>query len=99
MTPVSRANANQRSGRAGRTGPGFCFRLYTDRQFREELMETAVPEIQRCVRVHYLKCLPYISISFTDDSFFDHRLVHIQNQLVECCLIAEVIRGEELVGL
>lgn len=47
VTPVSRANANQRSGRAGRTGPGFCFRLYTDRQFREELMETAVPEIQR----------------------------------------------------
>eukprot|EP00804_Cyclotella_cryptica_P014633 CCRYP_012674-RA/>CCRYP_012674-RA protein AED:0.34 eAED:0.35 QI:0/0/0.5/1/0/0/2/437/1197 len=47
VTPVSRANANQRSGRAGRTGPGFCFRLYTERQFREELMETAVPEIQR----------------------------------------------------
>ena len=47
VTPVSRANANQRSGRAGRTGPGFCFRLYTDRQFREELMENSVPEIQR----------------------------------------------------
>jgi pre-mRNA-splicing factor ATP-dependent RNA helicase DHX38/PRP16 len=47
VTPVSRANANQRSGRAGRTGPGFCFRLYTDRQFSEELMEAAVPEIQR----------------------------------------------------
>jgi len=31
------ANANQRSGRAGRTGPGFCFRLYTDRQFRDEV--------------------------------------------------------------
>ena len=37
VTPVSRANANQRSGRAGRTGPGFCFRLYTDRQFRDEV--------------------------------------------------------------
>jgi pre-mRNA-splicing factor ATP-dependent RNA helicase DHX38/PRP16 len=47
VTPVSKANANQRSGRAGRTGPGFCFRLYTDRQFREELMEASVPEIQR----------------------------------------------------
>ena len=43
VTPVSKANANQRSGRAGRTGPGYCFRLYTDRQFREELMENAVP--------------------------------------------------------
>jgi pre-mRNA-splicing factor ATP-dependent RNA helicase DHX38/PRP16 len=47
VTPISKANANQRSGRAGRTGPGFCFRLFTDRQFREELMEAAVPEIQR----------------------------------------------------
>ena len=47
VTPVSKANANQRSGRAGRTGPGYCFRLYTERQFREELMEAAVPEIQR----------------------------------------------------
>lgn len=47
VTPVSRANANQRSGRAGRTGPGYCFRLYTDRQYRDELMESAVPEIQR----------------------------------------------------
>ncbi len=27
--PISRANANQRSGRAGRTGPGQAFRLYT----------------------------------------------------------------------
>lgn len=47
VTPVSKANAKQRGGRAGRTGPGFCFRLYTDRQFRDELMETSVPEIQR----------------------------------------------------
>lgn len=47
LTPISKANANQRSGRAGRTGPGYCFRLYTDRQFRDELMEAAVPEIQR----------------------------------------------------
>jgi len=47
VTPISRANAHQRSGRAGRTGPGFYFRLYTDRQFREELMEASIPEIQR----------------------------------------------------
>ncbi len=45
--PISQANANQRSGRAGRTGPGTCYRLYTERQFREELLSTTVPEIQR----------------------------------------------------
>lgn len=30
VTPISQANANQRSGRAGRTGPGTCYRLYTE---------------------------------------------------------------------
>mmetsp|Transcript_25827 Transcript_25827/g.38154 ORF Transcript_25827/g.38154 Transcript_25827/m.38154 type:complete len:954 (-) Transcript_25827:33-2894(-) len=47
VTPVSKANAKQRSGRAGRTGPGFCFCLYTERQFRDEIMESSIPEIQR----------------------------------------------------
>ncbi|KAK6631011.1 Pre-mRNA-splicing factor ATP-dependent RNA helicase PRP16 [Polyplax serrata] len=45
--PISQANANQRSGRAGRTGPGHCYRLYTERQYKEELLITTVPEIQR----------------------------------------------------
>ncbi|XP_001605450.1 pre-mRNA-splicing factor ATP-dependent RNA helicase PRP16 [Nasonia vitripennis] len=45
--PVSQANSNQRSGRAGRTGPGQCFRLYTERQYLDELLITGVPEIQR----------------------------------------------------
>ncbi|CAA82662.1 putative pre-mRNA-splicing factor ATP-dependent RNA helicase mog-1 [Caenorhabditis elegans] len=45
--PVSQASANQRTGRAGRTGPGQCYRLYTERQFKDELLKSTVPEIQR----------------------------------------------------
>ncbi|XP_050397027.1 pre-mRNA-splicing factor ATP-dependent RNA helicase PRP16 [Patella vulgata] len=45
--PISQANANQRSGRAGRTGPGQCYRLYTHRQYKDELLACTVPEIQR----------------------------------------------------
>ncbi|XP_058062479.1 probable ATP-dependent RNA helicase DHX34 [Anopheles bellator] len=30
---ISRASAEQRKGRAGRTGPGVCFRLYAEKQF------------------------------------------------------------------
>eukprot|EP00118_Oscarella_pearsei_P017047 m.167663 g.167663 ORF g.167663 m.167663 type:complete len:1188 (+) comp38938_c0_seq1:44-3607(+) len=45
--PISQANADQRSGRAGRTGPGQCFRLYTERCYKEELLYSTVPEIQR----------------------------------------------------
>ena len=47
ITPISQANANQRSGRAGRTGPGVWYRMYTDNIFRTELLENNIPEIQR----------------------------------------------------
>ncbi|KAG9336921.1 hypothetical protein JZ751_030034 [Albula glossodonta] len=45
--PISQANANQRSGRAGRTGPGQCYRLYTQSAFKNEMLTTTIPEIQR----------------------------------------------------
>lgn len=47
ITPVSQANANQRTGRAGRTGSGFCYRLYTEMAFRNEMFPNTIPEIQR----------------------------------------------------
>ncbi|KAG5179964.1 P-loop containing nucleoside triphosphate hydrolase protein [Tribonema minus] len=47
VSPISRASAKQRSGRAGRTRPGKCFRLYTERSFQEELLEQTYPEILR----------------------------------------------------
>ncbi|KDD75275.1 hypothetical protein H632_c773p1 [Helicosporidium sp. ATCC 50920] len=47
VAPISQASARQRAGRAGRTGPGKCFRLYTELAFRSEMLPTSVPEIQR----------------------------------------------------
>lgn len=47
ITPISQANASQRAGRAGRTGPGKCFHLYTERAFRDEFYVQTIPEIQR----------------------------------------------------
>ncbi|ETI22925.1 hypothetical protein G647_04719 [Cladophialophora carrionii CBS 160.54] len=44
--PTSKASATQRAGRAGRTQPGKCFRLYT-RQSYASLPATTTPEIQR----------------------------------------------------
>ncbi|KAE8335137.1 hypothetical protein BDV24DRAFT_144494 [Aspergillus arachidicola] len=44
--PISKAAAVQRAGRAGRTRPGKCFRLYTQQAY-EQLLEATVPEIQR----------------------------------------------------
>lgn len=45
--PVSRAAADQRAGRAGRTGPGTCYRLYTESAYQNEMLPSPVPEIQR----------------------------------------------------
>lgn len=45
--PCSQAAANQRAGRAGRTGPGTCYRLYTETAFMNEMLPNPVPEIQR----------------------------------------------------
>lgn len=47
ITPISQANAQQRAGRAGRTGPGKAFHLYTERAFRDEFYIATIPEIQR----------------------------------------------------
>ncbi|KAL2753734.1 hypothetical protein ACRALDRAFT_2140253 [Sodiomyces alcalophilus JCM 7366] len=44
--PTSKASATQRAGRAGRTKPGKCFRLYTEASY-EQLPEVNIPEIQR----------------------------------------------------
>ncbi|KAI9811431.1 MAG: hypothetical protein M1827_005414 [Pycnora praestabilis] len=45
-TPVSKASATQRAGRAGRTKPGKCFRMYPESAYNA-LPEASVPEIQR----------------------------------------------------
>ncbi|XP_071802163.1 pre-mRNA-splicing factor ATP-dependent RNA helicase DHX16-like [Asterias amurensis] len=47
VTPVSKASANQRAGRAGRVAAGKCFRLYTAWAYKNELEENTIPEIQR----------------------------------------------------
>ncbi|OBT83782.1 ATP-dependent RNA helicase DDX35 [Pseudogymnoascus sp. 03VT05] len=45
-TPISKASATQRAGRAGRTKPGKCFRLYTESDYAS-LPQSSIPEIQR----------------------------------------------------
>jgi HrpA-like RNA helicase len=43
---ISKASAKQRTGRAGRTGPGECFRFYSENEFNH-FHDFAIPEIQR----------------------------------------------------
>ncbi|CAL1710622.1 unnamed protein product [Somion occarium] len=56
---ITKSSALQRAGRAGREGPGFCFRLYTEDAF-QAMPLSAEPEILRCTltsSILQLKCL------------------------------------------
>lgn len=43
----SKASANQRAGRCGRTEGGHCYRLYSSSVFQHEFPDFSLPEIQR----------------------------------------------------
>jgi len=63
VVPISQAQANQRAGRAGRTGPGKCFRLYTEAAYNSELLPTTPPEIQRQNLAHVILMLKAMGIN------------------------------------
>ncbi|KAI1776399.1 P-loop containing nucleoside triphosphate hydrolase protein [Hypoxylon cercidicola] len=44
---ISKASANQRAGRAGRTGPGHCYRLYSSAVYERDFAQFADPELLR----------------------------------------------------
>lgn len=46
VLPVSKSQANQRAGRAGRESAGICYRLFTEEAYCA-LETTTTPEIQR----------------------------------------------------
>lgn len=46
MSRISKASAEQRAGRAGRTGPGYCVRLWNERE-QQALADRETPEIGR----------------------------------------------------
>lgn len=47
ISPISKASARQRAGRAGRTKPGKCYRLYTEDSYKNELEDYSIAEILR----------------------------------------------------
>jgi pre-mRNA-splicing factor ATP-dependent RNA helicase DHX38/PRP16 len=72
ITPISQANAGQRAGRAGRTGPGQCYRLYTEAAFRRELLPMTIPEIQRSNLANVVLLLKSLGVkNLLDFDFMD----------------------------
>lgn len=74
VVQISRVQALQRAGRAGRTRPGKCYRLYTESVFKNELPAITVPEIQRSSltgAVLHLKSLDLQDINVLQFDFLD----------------------------
>lgn len=60
VAPISKASAKQRAGRAGRTMPGKCFRLYTEDSYKKDLEDYTISEVLRsdlCSALLHLKTL------------------------------------------
>ncbi|MCL7022340.1 hypothetical protein MKW94_004448 [Papaver nudicaule] len=74
IVQISKVQANQRAGRAGRTCPGKCYRLYPSDIYREDFAEVTIPEIQRSSlagSVLYLKSLDLPDIDILKFDFLD----------------------------
>lgn len=74
VVQISRVQADQRAGRAGRTRPGKCYRLYPSTVYHEEFLEATIPEIQRSSlagSVLYLKSLDLPDIDILEFDFLD----------------------------
>ncbi|KAM0907297.1 hypothetical protein ACQ4PT_016222 [Festuca glaucescens] len=74
VVQISRVQADQRAGRAGRTRPGKCYRLYPSAIYQNEFLEATIPEIQRTSlagSVLYLKSLNLPDIDILKFDFLD----------------------------
>ncbi|XP_010006818.1 PREDICTED: putative ATP-dependent RNA helicase DHX57 [Chaetura pelagica] len=69
-TFVSKANALQRKGRAGRVASGVCFHLFSSHHYNNHLIKQQLPEIQRvpleqlCLRIKMLEMFSAQSLHF-----------------------------------
>lgn len=74
VVQISKVQANQRAGRAGRTRAGKCFRLYPSIVYHDDFLDATIPEIQRSSlagSVLYLKSLDLPDIDILSFDFLD----------------------------
>ncbi|KAL2475949.1 RNA helicase family protein [Abeliophyllum distichum] len=74
VVQISKVQANQRAGRAGRTRPGRCYRLYPSMVYEDDFLDATIPEIQRSSlagSVLYLKSLDLPDINILKFDFLD----------------------------
>jgi pre-mRNA-splicing factor ATP-dependent RNA helicase DHX38/PRP16 len=99
--PVSQASANQRSGRAGRTGPGYAYRLFTERAYREEMLSNSVPEIQRTHLANVVLVLKSLGIkNLMEFDFMDPPpLDNLENSLYQLWVLGALDNSGDITTL
>ena len=73
---VSRANALQRKGRAGRVMPGVCIHLYTKHYYEYALISQPVPEIHRVPLEQLLLKIKML------ETFASHNVYHVLGMII-----------------
>ena len=68
---ISKVQATQRAGRAGRTQAGKCYRLYTKENFQLDFTDATEPEIQRTSLVNVVLYLKSLELEDMDVLRFD----------------------------
>ncbi|XP_011495049.1 PREDICTED: putative ATP-dependent RNA helicase DHX33 [Ceratosolen solmsi marchali] len=89
---VSKAQAWQRTGRAGREASGKCYRTYTLEEF-EKFKEMPIPEIQRCSLAGIALQLLVIGIDITTFDFMDKPPDDAINTAVACLEKLGAVKG------
>lgn len=75
---ITQAQAKQRMGRAGRTGPGTCYHLYTKDEFENQMMQYPLPGIK--VSNITSECLKLLSLKSINDI---EKLKEVLNNFIE----------------
>lgn len=100
---ISRANAKQRSGRAGRTCPGECFKLYT-REEEGNFQEYPFPELLRIPLESVIMeakshCPNELAVTFLSQAIQHPSISAIHNALEELMLLGVLDAKENLTVL
>ncbi|XP_078535966.1 putative ATP-dependent RNA helicase DHX40 isoform X3 [Lissotriton helveticus] len=89
VVPIAKSEAVQRTGRAGRTSAGVCFRVYSKEFWDQCMPEHMVPEIKRtsltsviltlkCLEIHNVIHFPYL------DPPEERHILEALKQLYQC---------------
>jgi ATP-dependent RNA helicase DHX8/PRP22 len=83
IVPISKQQAKQRAGRAGRTQSGKCFRLYSESFYSEQMQETLKAEIHRSNLSSVVLILKMIGIPVIKD--FEFIEPPTEESLIQAC--------------